>query len=744
MWHVSSWQRLMIALAVLASILTAVFAASVAIRTPGSYIAWIDGGVYVAVTLLSSAVILLRASRGGPQGLGWAMLGAGLILYTLGEAWWAVFGHWREDPLPLPPENALWLAFYPVQVIALWLLMGKVPRRHRNLHDALVVGGGVFVVLAVFIQWWLSGRADPDPAASLLINGIYVSGDLVLIALGLLLVSVHRFRVSPGWWLLVTGFIVFALANTLYWVQVARDTYVEGSWLDIGWLISVLALAWAAVIDLEPLKPAQALSLRGMLPASLAVIASALALGWGPAGPFGEFARFAAVATLALSLARLNFAIRDAAEANEQRRRAFSDDLTGLPNRYALKALLEMSGKKWVSPTGWSLVMLGLDRFGDVNATLGHERGDRLITLTAERLGGCLREGEVLARLEGDEFALLMRLADPLQPFAGAERLTEVLEKPFELDGVPVALTACMGVSATLDPVPPIGVLLKEANLAMHQAKSEGPGLIRAYSGQESAGSIQRLRMRANLRADMQSGGAGFELHYQPIIRIDNTSVFAIEALVRWRQEDGLVPPGHFLGEVQHAGLMAGLTSLVLHRAVAAIQRLGRGHAVTVNVSPDLVTPWLVAQVKDALDKAAAPPRCLIIEVTEDALIRNPVTANEILRALRVQGVRVLLDDFGSGWCGLSAVRDLAVDGLKIDRAFVSRIHRDVPTRAITSSIIDLGRRLGLIVIGEGVEDDAETAELIDLGVEYVQGFAFGMPMPEADMAAYLADQPVA
>jgi EAL domain-containing protein (putative c-di-GMP-specific phosphodiesterase class I) len=242
----------------------------------------------------------------------------------------------------------------------------------------------------------------------------------------------------------------------------------------------------------------------------------------------------------------------------------------------------------------------------------------------------------------------------------------------------------------------------------------------------------------------MQSGGAGFELHYQPIIRIDNTSVFAIEALVRWRQEDGLVPPGHFLGEVQHAGLMAGLTSLLLHRAVAAVQRLGRGHAVTVNVSPDLVTPWLVAQVKDALDKAAAPPRCLIIEVTEDALIRNPVTANEILRALRVQGVRVLLDDFGSGWCGLSAVRDLAVDGLKIDRAFVSRIHRDAPTRAITSSIIDLGRRLGLIVIGEGVEDDAETAELIDLGVEYVQGFAFGMPMPEADMAAYLADQPVA
>ncbi len=742
MWNEAVWQRLMVVLAGIATFLAGVFAASVAVRIPGTYIGWIDGGLYVTVLLLAGGVIFIRALRGGPQALGWSMLGAGAILYAMGEAWWAIQGHWREESMPLPPEDILWLAYYPIQVIALWLLMGKSPRRHRNLHDALVLSGGGIVLLAILIQWWQSLSARPDPEGALLIDGLYVTGDLVLMVLSLMLVYVHRLRVPRGWWLIVLSFFAFSLSDTLYWVEMAHDAYVEGSWLDIGWLISVLALAWAATLGLETLKPAPALSLRGMLPASLAVIASALALGWGPEGPFGEFARYAAIATLVLSLFRLNYAIRDAAEANEQRRRALTDELTGLPNRYALQAQVEMSEEEFVSPTGWSLLLLGLDHFRDVNTTLGHEIGDRIITMTADRLNGCLRPGDVLARLDGDHFALLTHVADPAQPLAGAERVMAVFQQPFEFDGVPVALTACVGISTRLDPSPPIGVMLKEADLANQHAKSEGPGQIHAYSGQESVSSLPRLRMRADLRAELVSGGAGLELHYQPIVRIDHTSVFALEALVRWRHGGILVAPGQFLGEVQHAGLMMGLTSLVIHRAIGDIQRLGRGHSVTVNIPPDLVTPWLIDQVKDALDQAAAPPRSLIIEVTEDALIRNPKTANEVLRALRALGVRVLLDDFGSGWCGLSWVRDLSVDGLKIDRAFVSRIHCDAPTRAIASSIVGLGRSLGLIVIGEGVESDKENAELVHLGVEYVQGFAFCRPMPEENLAPYLAQHP--
>lgn len=733
-------RRLMWVLLVMAILLALVFAGSVAWRSPGDYLPWIDGGAYTGVILLAALIAVLRAGRGGPQGPGWGLLATGMILYALGEVWWAVAGRFREEIVWLPLEDALWLAYYPVQVLALWLLMGKAPRRDRNLLDALVLSGGLLVTLAVLLQGWRPGTAAAEEG--LVVAGLYVTGDLILMVLALLLAYVQRWRVSPGWWLIALGYLIFALSDSLYWVLSAYDAYVEGTWVDIGWLLSSLALAGAAILGLEALPPPQVQSLRGMVPAAIAVMLSGLALGWGPEGAFGDFARYAAIATLALALFRLNYAIRDAAEANEQRRRALIDDLTGLPNRHALHALPELPGKALASPTGWCLVALGLDRFADINASLGHERGDRLLALTAERLGGCLGPGDVLARLEGDEFAMLMRLADPSQTFAGAERLRAALEQPFEIDGVPVALTACMGVSATLDPLPAIGPLLKEADLAMHHAKREGPGLIRAYSGQEAPSSVQRLRMRARLRADLQDGGAAFELHYQPIVRIDNSALLAMEALVRWRQDGALVPPGQFLGEIEHAGLMVPLTTLVLHRAIAAIHRQGQGHAVTVNVSPELVTPWLLDQVRDALDRAGAPAHSLIVEVTEDALIRNPDTANEVLRALRVQGVRVLLDDFGAGWCGLSAVRDLAVDGLKIDRAFVARIHRDLPTRAITGSIVNLGRDLGLTVIGEGVEDAGEQAELEALGVEWVQGFAYAKPMPEAALADYLSQHP--
>lgn len=734
-------RRIMLGILIIAILLALIFAGSVFWRTPGDYLPWMDGGVYTGVILLAALISILRALRGGPQSPGWILLAAAMTAYALGEVWWAGVGRFREEPVGLPLEDALWLAFYPLAILGLWLLMGKVPRRDRNLLDALVFSGGLLVILAVLIQWWWPGQAA-EGEEGLVVDGLYVTGDLILVALALLLAYVQGWRVSPGWWLIALGFLAFALADSLYWVLSAYDAYVEGTWLDLGWLISALALAGAALVGLETLPAPQVQSLRGMLPASLAVLVAGLALGWGPEGDFGDFAHYAALATLALSLLRLNVAIRDTAEAHEQRRRAFTDDLTGLPNRQALHALPELSGKDLASPTGWCLVVLGLDRFADINASLSHERGDRLLALTAERLAGCLGPGDVLARLEGDEFALLMRLADPTQTFAGAERLQAALEKPFEIDGVPVALTACMGISATLDRMPAIGPLLKEADLAMHHAKREGPGLIRAYSGQEAPSSVHRLRMRASLRGDIKAGGTAFELHYQPIVRIDNGALLAMEALVRWRQDGTLVPPGQFLGEIEHAGLMVPLTQLVLHRAVATIHRLGQGHTVTVNVSPDLVTPWLLDQVRDALDQAKAPAHSLIIEVTEDALIRNPDTANEVLRALRVLGVRVLLDDFGAGWCGLSAVRDLAVDGLKIDRAFVARIHRDAPTRAITASIVTLGRDLGLTVIGEGVEDAGEREELQTLGVEWVQGFAYSKPMPETELAAYLSQHP--
>ena len=313
----STGQSLMRALLILAAILVGIFVASVWLRTPGEYLPWVDGGVYVLVHLLTVGVLFLRALRGGPQGRPWTTLGLAYLCFALGELWWALVGRWYEEPPPLPVEDVLWIAYYPLIFLAIWQFAGQVPRRQRNFLDALVLGGGAFVCLALLTHAWRIDvqLADADP--SVLITGIYVGLDLVLIVLSLLLAFIQDFRVPLGWWLLLTGFVAFALSDTGYWILLAQNAYIEGSPLDLGWLFASLVIAGAALVDLQPLSPTQRLTLRGILPASLAVTTVAIALNWGTEGLFGLFARIAATATLVLALVRLTYAIRDAIKAEE-------------------------------------------------------------------------------------------------------------------------------------------------------------------------------------------------------------------------------------------------------------------------------------------------------------------------------------------------------------------------------------------------------------------------------------------
>jgi len=324
MWAEATWQKSMVTLLVLAGLLATIFVASIALRTPGSYLPWFDAGVYSLVQWLSSGVIALRALQarrdGAPQRHGWTALAIGCLIYSLGDIWWAIQGRWDEEPPALPLEDLLWLTYYPLVFITIWQLIGKVPRRSRNFLDALVLGGGTFALLALALQAWLSGISFPALDSPLLLTGLYVALDLVLIAISFLLALVQRFRVSRGWWLILIGFLSIGLSDTLYWIQVARDSYVEGTWLDVGWLLSDLALAGAAITGLRPLPPTQTLTIRGILPASLAVMAAATVLDLELEGPFGLLSRITALATLALALIRLNYAISDAVEAEAVKR----------------------------------------------------------------------------------------------------------------------------------------------------------------------------------------------------------------------------------------------------------------------------------------------------------------------------------------------------------------------------------------------------------------------------------------
>lgn len=270
--YAMAWRRSMFLLTLIASLLTGVVATSIATRVAGEYIPWIDGGLYVVVTTLCAGVIALRAMQGGDQRTGWAFLAACLLLFALGDAWVAAQGQLPGLGVALPLEDLFWLAFYPLAFLALWQLIGKELPRHRNFQDALVVAGGVVVVLATLIQLWLSVRPGGEPLEELLVGGLYVTGDLALMAFAFLVAYVQRFRVGLSWWLIIAAFLTFAVADTLYWIENVQGSYVEGSWLDLAWLISFLALATAALMPLETLARGHTLALRGSVPASLAVI----------------------------------------------------------------------------------------------------------------------------------------------------------------------------------------------------------------------------------------------------------------------------------------------------------------------------------------------------------------------------------------------------------------------------------------------------------------------------------------
>ena len=421
--------------------------------------------------------------------------------------------------------------------------------------------------------------------------------------------------------------------------------------------------------------------------------------------------------------------------ARRTERISLSDDLTGLANR----KLLGLHTAVAVQDGPAALVLLDLDRFKEVNDTLGHHVGDQLLIAVAQRLSRVLRPDDTVARLGGDEFALLLPGADTDVAVKAAARARAALSEPFVLGGLLVDVAASAGIAVSPEHGVTVDVLLQRADVAMYLSKESGE--IEVYDTSRDHNSTARLALLGELRRALESDE--LELHYQPKADLRNGRVVGVEALVRWRHpQRGLIPPDEFIPLAERSGLIGQLTAWVIDAGltqIAAWRACGWELGLAVNVTvKDLCGDQLVDLVSHGLVKNGVPASCLQLEVTEGSLFSDSARARLTLKRLDALGVSLSLDDFGTGWSSLVQLRQLPVSEIKVDRSFVGRMVEDPRDHAIVCSVIDLARGLGMRVVAEGVEDDATWKRLAAMGCDGAQGWWLSRALPAAELSGWL------
>ncbi len=440
-------------------------------------------------------------------------------------------------------------------------------------------------------------------------------------------------------------------------------------------------------------------------------------------------------------------------KANEERLRhhAFHDALTGLPNRALFMDRVQhaVARARRAPASSFAVLMLDLDRFKNVNDSLGHVAGDRLLMRVAERIGACVRDGDTVARLGGDEFSVLLEeLRSEHEAERVAEQIQRALATPIPLDGHDIVTSASIGVVVARDDAFDALSLLRRADQAMYAAKRQGRGRQVLFEPGTHGSSSLRLTLETSLRAALAAGQ--LRVYFQPIVNVGSGEATGFEAFVRWPHPKlGLISPAELVPVAEESGSIVELGDFVLEQACRAVHRLEgafRPHApfrVAVNLSArELRGDDLVGRVERALARADVAPEALVLEVKESALMGDSEAGQEAFRKLRERGVRVHMDDFGTGYSSLSYLHKFQIDALKIDASFTGRLHENLGAEEIVRTVITIARDLHLGVVAEGVENRAQLERLRSLGCEEAQGFLFGAPLPLEALEALLRRGP--
>jgi len=713
------------------------------VRSTVGYNLPLDGLLNNIAYELCAVLCFVRARRDPTFKLSWRFLGVGLALYGAGNIYWTAFVR-GLNPEPWPTfADALWLSFYPFAFIALLLVI-------REIADQLplsvwfdgIVGG--LAVAAVAAAFWgpLLDYIEGGSTASIVTTMAYPLLDILLLLVTTAVLALFHWKPPTGLWFMAIGLILFSVADAIYLFAANAGTYVSGGINDGVWVLATLAIGFAPGWPDRPTGVTlPAWALLGI--PVIATLAALFLLVLDHDQTLSPLAIALAAGTVIFALGRLIVTFREANILAHSHELALTDELTELPNR---RAFYEQ-GQVMIDAAAHdgrhgAMLLLDLDRFKEVNDSLGHHAGDTLLKDVALRLTETLHEeGDILARLGGDEFVVMLLDVDAPAAIAVSDRIRAAIAAPFALEGVTIRVDASVGISLFPWHGAEVTTLLRNADIAMYQAKGVRAGCRVYLADEDSNGGADRLRTLEELRVAILE--RKLAVHYQPKVNAQTMAVAGVEALVRWDHPTrGLLPPIAFLPLAEDNGLMRELTVAVLEQSLDQVRTwrdAGRELSVAVNLSASsLVDIELPETIWKMLFDRDLPAAILELEITEDFLMGDRERARDILTQLRRLGVRVAVDDFGTGYSSLAYLKELPIDELKLDRSFVTPMSTDTRAAAIVQSTIDLAHSLGMTLVAEGVEDGDTAIQLANSGCDEAQGFFFSKALPALELETWI------
>ncbi|WP_431232599.1 putative bifunctional diguanylate cyclase/phosphodiesterase [Mycolicibacterium psychrotolerans] len=724
-----------------------------------SFVTTVDNLMTSLAAVATVATAITARTGRGRMRIAWATMSIGLGSFTLGSVLWFIYRLIDfEDPFPSVADLA-YLVLPIATAIALLLLSSGFSRtsRTRLVLDALVVAGSFAIVgwVAVLDQVWNSAPGDRMNVA---VSAGYPVLDAAVLTIGFLVVARAQGGQRRTLALLTSGMAGIAISDGAFVYLTATQQPTGIALIYPGWLVGLMLFIAAAItgrgfVHREAVA-AQPVSWTSVwLPFVPVMLASAAVFTQSPADlKVGPIPAIGLMLLLAFSARQLLVMSENRSLLATVADQALRDPLTGVGNRIVfrdrLSHAMQMRQRDGLSV---GVLVMDLDDFKVVNDTLGHPVGDELLSLVAERIVASVRAGDTVARLGGDEFAVLIEgRVDKSQLVA--HRVVEAFDEPFIVDGQDLLIRPSIGLAVAERDEPDLLAedLLKRADIAMYSAKRSRAGGVHPFNTEMllaetsdgdlfASGPMPASRSGAStvrLLGELRQAIDQFELTlvYQPKFDLNTASIVGVEALVRWpHPKRGLLSPDDFLPLVRRYGLMGSITDLVVNQALDDVVRWREDSLevpIAVNMfAPSMADLRLPGKFAKALSDRNLSPSQLTVEITEDLFLDHMERTKTVLNQLQEFGIRIAIDDFGSGYSALSYMRDLTVDEVKLDRNFIAPIPADLRASAVVRAVLNLANELGLTTVAEGIETAATAEWLREHGCHIGQGYYFSPPL---------------